>query len=89
MSDVKSNSSMSINKFTLFIASLLATFACASAAAPGDFDKSFGNGGVLDLSEASNQRIPVPNLDSFTPGSGKSVAFGLDGKVYVGGGFPG
>lgn len=89
MSDVKSNSSMSINKFTLFIASLLATFACASAAAPDDFDKSFGNGGVLDLSEASNQRIPVPNLDSFTPGSGKSVAFGLDGKVYVGGGFPG
>ena len=74
---------------TTFLAILLATFASASTAAPGDFDTSFGNGGVLDLSAMSNRRIPVPNLNSFTPGSGKSLAFGADGKVYVGGGFPG
>lgn len=80
---------MSINRFTHFFAVFLAAFACASSAAPGDFDKSFGNGGVLDLTEASSRRIPVPNTNSFTPGSGRAIAFGPDGKVYVGGGFPG
>lgn len=80
---------MSINRVRFFFAISLTTFACAIAAAPGDFDKNFGNGGVLDLSEASNRRIPVPNPDSFTPGSGNAIAFGADGKVYIGGGFPG
>ena len=80
---------MSINRVRFFFAISLATFACGIAAAPGDFDKSFGNGGVLDLSEASNRRIPVPNPDSFTPGSGNAIAFGPDGKVYIGGGFTG
>ena len=80
---------MSLNRLPLFFAIFLAAFAGASTAAPGDFDKSFANGGVLDLTEASSQRIPVPNTNSFTPGSGKSIVFGPDGKVYIGGGFPG
>ena len=80
---------MFINRCPLFFAIFLATFACAIAAAPGDFDKSFGNGGVLDLSEASSRRIPVPDTNSFTPGSGSTIAFGPDSSVYIGGGFPG
>ncbi len=80
---------MFINRRLLFIAVFLATFACAIAAVPGDFDPKFGKGGVLDLSEASSRRIPVPNLNSFTPGSGSTVVFSPDGSIYIGGGFPG
>ena len=76
---------MATKKISAFIATLATLFAHAVLAAPGEFDPSFGKGGVLDLSEASGKRIPAPTLDY--PGTGGTIAFGQNGSVYVGGGF--
>ncbi len=72
-------------RFSIFLIACLSTFAATAIAAPGDFDTTFGKGGVLDLSEASGRRIPAPTINY--PGIGSTLALGQNGSIYVGGGF--
>lgn len=84
LKDSRSNA-MRTNRISIFCTALLATMSLSVEAAPGEFDLTFGKGGVLDLSEASGKRIPAPTLNY--PGTGGAIAFGQNGSVYVGGGF--
>ncbi len=79
----------STTAFQVVIAAVTFTVITTAGAAPGELDPNFGRAGVLNLNEATGQRIPVPDT-RFFPASGGiagALVLGPGNRIYVGGGF--